>query len=141
MSTLADRLWTALEAKTWSPADLDREIGAGSGPISKWLNGKQEPGAESLAKLCHALEISGHWLLLDEGGMAAPGAAQIGPIEQARLEVRVEFRRRVLEAVEAALPTEPPEAEDGSLLSHRDRETERQQKAGKSRAKRPRKAG
>lgn len=103
MATLGRRIGQALDWKGWIPANLV-EAGVGnSGMVSKWLNDKAQPSADQLAGLCRALGISGHWLLLDEGPMQAPGEEVLGPFRQARLAADVEVSARVREALDLAL--------------------------------------
>lgn len=103
MGSLADRLQVALDAREMTPADFARETGAGSGRVSKWMNGEQKPGPEALAKICRVLRVSGHWLLTDEGQMEPPETREISVVEQARREVGQEVRQRIKAAVDGAL--------------------------------------
>jgi transcriptional regulator with XRE-family HTH domain len=119
LSTLAARLRLALDLRLWSPADLDRETGAGTGLISKWLNGKQEPSAEWLGKLSIALRVSGHWLLTDQLPVEPPGEPP--DIRRAYQMGWQAARLTILAAVEgvpasAATPTEPAKDGVGSVL-------------------------
>ena len=52
-----------MAARKMNSADIMRASELGSGQISSYLNGHQEPRIGSLAKLCKALNVSADFLL------------------------------------------------------------------------------
>lgn len=57
------RLKRALTAKNISQRELGRRIGATQASVSHYVNGRRLPGATTLYKICHELDISADWLL------------------------------------------------------------------------------
>ena len=60
---LARRLRMAMTVRDITSADLMRTTTMGSGQISEYLNGHQEPGATRIVHLCKALNVSADFLL------------------------------------------------------------------------------
>lgn len=59
----ARRVRMALHMREMTSADLMRVTGMGSGQISSYLNGHQEPGATRIVQMCRALDVSADFLL------------------------------------------------------------------------------
>lgn len=57
------RLRMAMFTRGMTSADLMRATNLGSGQISNYLNGHQEPGATRIAQMCKALDVSADFLL------------------------------------------------------------------------------
>lgn len=57
------RLRMALVVNEMTSADLARATTMGSGQISEYLNGHQEPGATRIVQMCKALDVSADFLL------------------------------------------------------------------------------
>lgn len=67
------------------PTELARRLEVRQGTVSAWFTEGAEPKAGQLAGIPKALEISGHWLLANEGTMDdEPEEAQrvLGEIEK-----------------------------------------------------------
>ena len=45
-----------LERREWSPADLTRHLGVGTGRVSEWLSGKRRPSPASCLKLADVFD-------------------------------------------------------------------------------------
>lgn len=105
-AALAARINRAMNAKGWSGKQLAEQLGADSGQVSRWLAGERSPSAKWLMKIPGTLEVSGHWLLTNEGAMEAPGRETTEPYRLARESVEAEVAIRVREAVVRALGTE-----------------------------------
>ena len=60
---LARRLRMAMTVRDITSADLMRTTTMGSGQISEYLNGHQEPGATRIVQMCKALDVSADFLL------------------------------------------------------------------------------
>ncbi len=108
METLADRLKGLMRRRGLSPADLVK-AGIDSGALSKWMGGKQEPGADSLRKLSSVLGISAHWLLTGEEPIELPGRAGADAEWIRREAIAQDLRRRLYAAIDAVLAMESPE--------------------------------
>lgn len=63
LNRLHRRLKRALTAKNISQRELGRRIGATQASVSHYVNGRRLPGATTLYKICHELDISADWLL------------------------------------------------------------------------------
>ncbi len=61
--SFARRLRIALAKNNMTSADLCRDTTLGSGQISNYLNGHQEPGATRIVQMCEALDVSADFLL------------------------------------------------------------------------------
>lgn len=71
---VSERLKTIMHWTYWKPYQLAEAIGVDRASIHYWLNGPQEPEAESIRKICASLRVSSDWLLglSDEGGPTEP---------------------------------------------------------------------
>lgn len=72
MQTLADRLRDALKARDLTPPDLIARTGLSKGAIYFILDGTttiEKIRADTVARICKALNISKDWLLHGKGGM------------------------------------------------------------------------
>jgi hypothetical protein len=78
VTTLGQRIQTALDWRDWTQADFLREAekrgyDISSGMLSKWLNDKAVPLADQLVTVREIIGCSGHYLLTDEKPVGAPG--------------------------------------------------------------------
>ena len=77
----AERLAIAIAASRLDQQQIEVEINAGAGQLSRWKGGTA-PSLEYLARLPSALGVSGHWLLTGQGDMRVPAVS-----DAARLQV------------------------------------------------------
>lgn len=78
MTTLADRLRTALKQSGMNQSELARRIGVSRGAVSFWLTGATSSLAgDNLLKAAQALAISANWLASGRGSMRPVVAKEI----------------------------------------------------------------
>jgi len=63
---LGDRIRSIRNEHNWSQGDLATKIGADTGQISRYENGKMTPGADVVVKIAEALDVSCDHLLIDD---------------------------------------------------------------------------
>jgi transcriptional regulator with XRE-family HTH domain len=113
---------------------LAKELGTAQPVVWRWCKQAVVPEGRFLLRLPAILNISGHWLLTEQGSKRPPDAEQIAPYEQARRSVAAEFRVKILNALQAALgPTATEDAKD-VLAGHK---AVQEAKANAGEAKRP----
>lgn len=59
----AERLKTAMDRQGVTRYSLAKATHIAPGAVYYWMQGVREPSAESLRRICYALEISADWLL------------------------------------------------------------------------------
>ena len=76
--SLAGRVGEARRGRGLTQQEVADAIGVDKARISEWETGRVEPSVDSLARICRALHVSGHWLLTGDGPMevAEPGEAE-----------------------------------------------------------------
>lgn len=72
MSSIQDRLSTALEASESSQADLAKSLNRSRSALSEWKAGRSEPDLATFAKLCTLLGVSADWVLGLEAKAKSP---------------------------------------------------------------------
>lgn len=68
MDKFKHRLREALLRNFLSQEGFAEEMGTYQCAVSRWLNGKDIPKANTLAKMCKVLHVSADWLLGLDGG-------------------------------------------------------------------------
>lgn len=106
-----DRLKAALKRAGLNQDGFAEKLGAGQSTVNAWLRGRSLPEGKYLVQMPRMLGVSGHWLLTGEPPETVSGQGG----ELAVAAVKEELRRRVLEAVEAALAA--PSTSGGSTES------------------------
>lgn len=85
MSTLADRLTTAMSERNISQAELARRCGVSQPSVHGWLSGKAKfLRGENLLRAAAALRVSEEWLATGQGDMEQRPAGGIGKSQSAR---------------------------------------------------------
>lgn len=69
------RLRAVIAATGLSQKQLVADGVATQSMLSRWLSEDTVVSTPALAQACRALKVSAHWILFEEGPMAAPGAA------------------------------------------------------------------
>lgn len=66
---LAERLRAAMDARGVTRHALAKAIHVTPSAVYWWAEGRREPSAESIRRVCYALEVSADWLLGLKGEM------------------------------------------------------------------------
>lgn len=111
-STLQTRVQQAMDAKSWSPADLARASQSTTATISNWRNGMvvaEHVKAEQLFRIADALEVDGRWLLTGEFGSSrvnesSPGYGASHVLQRDVLKIAIQLVRDVLAEGKKTLP-------------------------------------
>ena len=77
---LADRLRDMLAARGWTQTDLAERAGLTHAAVNRYVNGRREPRAETVAAIAEALDVNpadliGDWGYIDEGALESVGRA------------------------------------------------------------------
>lgn len=95
---VSDRIEEYRLHKGYKVVELATIIGISHGSLSDIKNGKTEPRADTLEKICRNTDINAHWLLTGEGPMlrteepeAIPAAEMVGAANQPVMEAFVEI--------------------------------------------------
>lgn len=77
---LADHLRDMLAARGWTQADLADHTGLTRAAVNRYVNGRREPRAETVAAIAEALGVNpadliGDWGYIDEGALESVGRA------------------------------------------------------------------
>lgn len=96
---LRRRIEKARTERGLTQVQLAEALETSQGTISGWLSGGSLPNAELIMRLPGALNVSGHWLLTEDGPMERVGPEVRTSLELARAEFALELEaaaRRVL---------------------------------------------